>query len=137
MLNVRKSWQMLLDHLVPSRTICGAVVEGRGSYWSPHTTTQSFWPSVDKRLLDFFLLEPLNNRFGDVITHGAGEREGTTGAVIACSQRNNENIKYLLQFVKKWFSVAKNEVLICPTVGLKYSYISIQKLNIPKETLWR
>ena len=33
--------------LVPSPTICGAVVEGRGSWWLLHTstTTQSFWPS--------------------------------------------------------------------------------------------
>ena len=37
-----------------------------------------------KRLHDFFLLEPLKNRFGDVITHGARERELTTGAGIAC-----------------------------------------------------
>ena len=39
---------------------------------------------IFKRLHDFFLLEPLKNRLGDVITHGAREREGTTGAVIAC-----------------------------------------------------
>ena len=37
-----------------------------------------------KSLRDFFLLEPLKNRFGDVITHGAGERELTTGTGIAC-----------------------------------------------------
>lgn len=37
-----------------------------------------------KRLCDFFLLEPLKKRFGDVITHGAREREVTTGTVIAC-----------------------------------------------------
>ena len=56
-----------------------------------------------KRLCDFFLLEPLKNGFGDVITHGAGERDLITGAGIACflyfSFENNIRFQIFFIFI--------------------------------------
>ena len=55
-----------------------------------------------KRLRDFFVLEPHKNRFGDVITHGAGERELTTGAGIACFQKKRISLFLVNQCDRKY-----------------------------------